>query len=189
MPPQRTVPKTVTIPHYTLCKRVSRCFNGRQCSVVNLPVMKLPDYGVKVVNIQLHCRGCGGNLKQRHATLTAVVQFPEKSSVCQELLDFYDCKVKLKVDVYRGHVEQGDKICTQFVDKKLSSVERQCRKMQLVVNDVIHLDEIVYPEVRIDIISIQITACLQARKIEVNVLDSGCHDFVNISTSIESYLP
>ena len=189
MPPQRTISKTVNIPHSTLCKRVSRCFHGTQGSVINLPVITLPDYGVKVGSIQLHCRGCGENLKQHHATLTAVVQFPEKSNVCRELLGFYDCKVKLKVDVYRGRAEQGDKICTRFAEKRLSPNERQCRKMQLVVNEVVHLDEIVYPEARIDIISIQITACLGAKKIEVSVLDSGCDDFVDISTSIESHLP
>ena len=117
--------------------------------------------------------------------LTAVVHFPESSCICRELLDFYECNVKLVVEVYRGRVEGGHKIGEADTVQKLSRDERECRRMCVRVNDIVHLDEIVYPRVHLDIIGIQITVILEANMIEVSAVDSAYNDFVDVSTSVE----
>lgn len=146
-------------------------------------MIKLPNCGVKVTNIRFDC---SGNSHGHYATLVAVVRFPERFDICRKLLDFYECNVKVVVELYRGRVEEGHKIGEADTVEKLSCDERECRKMLVRVNDVVHLDEIVYPRVCLDIVSIQITVILEANLIIVSTADSAYKDdFVDVSTSVE----
>ena len=142
------------------------------------------------MKLQLHCRGLDQDLNQHYATLTAIVQFSPSSHICRNLLDFYECRVKLTVEVFDGRVEQGCKISTAVNERKLTSDEREHHTMHITVNKVIDLDKIVYTETCPDLITLRITANLEANRLHVyasNVeLDSGCGDhsiYVDVSTS------
>lgn len=174
---------TGKIRHGWFCNGVSKWRKQPHCSPITLPiVVRLPNCGVQVINFQLHCRGLDEDFNQRYATLTAVVRFlPKSKSTCQRLLNYYDCTVKLTVEVFEESVEHGVKLGTAFTERKLKCDERDRLSMPVTVHRVVDLDRIVYSDACPDVIFFQITVDLDATRIPVSFSESGMDDFLEVS--------
>ena len=146
--------------------------------------MTLPKCGVQVINFQLHCRGLDQDFNQRYATLTAVVRFLSKSNGdCQRLLNYYNCTIRVKVEVFEESVERGVKLGTSSAERQLKCDERDRLSMPITVYKVVDLDRIVYSDSCPDVICFQITVTLDAVRIPVSFSESGMDDFLEVSMS------
>ena len=110
--------------------------------------------------------------------------------MCTKILEECSCKVKLTIAVYGGKTKEGSPlICTKSVEKDLLPAERDVRKMKIIVPEVVNMDVFVLPEKPEecpDCFCFEITTSVEARKIEIRTEDSGCDDFVEVSTSVAS---
>jgi hypothetical protein len=144
----------------------------------------LPNCGVQVINFQLHCRGLDDDFNQRYATLTAVVRFLSKSNVqCQRLLNYYDCTVRVEVEVFEESVEHGVRLGTASTGRQLRCDERDRLSMPLTLYKVVDLDRIVYSDSCPDVIFFRMTVHLDATPIPVSFSESGMGDFLEVSMS------
>lgn len=138
---------------------------------------------MQVINFQLYCRGLDEDFDQRYATLTAAVRFLPKSRICQRLLNFYDCTVKLTIEVFEESVEHGKMLGTASSERKLKCDERDRLSMPITVHRVVDLDHIVYSHTCPDVIFFRITVNLDATRIPVSFTESGMGDFLDVSVS------
>lgn len=104
------------------------------------------------------------------------------------MLELYDCRITLAVDVYRDADRPENRIGTgpAVATRRLKDDERNQKTMHITVNGVVDLDEIVYPNQCPDAIVVKIAATLEATLIRVSATDSGESDrFIEVSTSVE----
>ena len=133
-------------------------------------------------------------MNQRCATLETTVSFPLRYTMCKKILErVYSCKMTLTTTVYCGKTKEGSPlIYTKSVEKVLKKEEREAGKMKIIVPEVVNMDVFVLPEKPEecpDLFCFEITALLEARKIEISTFcteDSGCDGFVEVSTSFAS---
>ena len=149
-------------------------------------ILNLPDCGVQVIKIQLHCRGLDEDFNQRYATLTAIIRFLRRSNTCRRLLNYYDCTVKLTVEVFEESVEHGVKIGTAFAERQLKCDERDRLSMPITVYRVVDLDHIIYSDTCPDVIFFRVTVNLDATCIPVSFSESGMDEFLEVSNSMPS---
>ena len=173
------------IRHIWFCRGVSKWRKQPHCLPIKLPiVVTLPKCGVQVINFQLHCRGLDEDFNQRYATLTAVVRFLSKSNdTCQRLLNYYDCTIRVEVEVFEESVERGVKLGTSSAKRQLKCDERDRLSMPITVYKVVDLDRIVYSDSCPDVICFRITVNLDAASIPVHFSESGMDDFLEVSMS------
>ena len=173
------------IRHMGFCQGVSKWRKQPHCSPITLPiVVTLPKCGVQVINFQLHCRGLDEDFNQRYATLTAVVRFLSKSNdTCRRLLNYYNCTIRVKVEVFEESAECGVKLGTSSAERQLKCDERDRLSMPITVYKVVDLDHIVYSNSCPDVICFRITVNLDAVRIPVSFSESGMDDFLEVSMS------
>lgn len=136
--------------------------------------------GVKI-QCQLHCRGLDRDYYQHYATLTATVCFSPHSPACRRLCE---CTIEIGVKVFEGRMERGvETISSAKAQRKVTDDERECHVMHITVPRIVYLDKIVYAESCPKVISLCITATLQATSNAVTN-DSG---LVDGSTSAERH--
>ena len=173
------------VQHSCFCSGVSRWLRSRHRDPIVLRIIGtqiLPKCGVKVSNFLLHCRGLDEDFEQRYGTLTATISFLPNSCICQQLLKFYNCTVKLTVEVFEESVECGQKLGTASAERQLTSDERNCHSMPITVYRVVDLDHIVYSSTCPDEIFFRITVNLHAISM-FSLSESGMDDFLEVSMS------
>ena len=176
------------IRHICFCQGVSKWQKQPYCFPITLPiVVTLPKCGVQVINFQLHCRGLDEDFNQRYATLTAVVRFLSKSNkTCRRLLNYYDCSIRVQVEVFEESVERGVKLGTASIERQLKCDERDRLSMPITVYKIVDLDRIVYTDSCPDVIFFRITVNLDAASIPIRFSESGMDDFLEVSTCMSS---
>ena len=173
------------VRHSYFCSGVSRWLRSKHHDPIPLRIIgtqRLPRCGVKVSNFLLYCRGLDEDFDQRYGTLTATICFLANSCICQQLLKFYNCTVKLTVETFEESVEHGRKLGTASAERQLKSDERNCLSMPITVHRVVDLDHIVYSNTCPDEIYFRITVDFDATSM-FSLSESGMDDFLEVSVS------
>lgn len=176
---------TGRISHSCFCRGVSRYLKIKHRDPIPLRIIgtqRLPSCGVKVSNYLLYCRGLEEDFNDHYGTLTATVSFLTNSCFGRQLLQFYNCTVKIVVETFEGSVERGRKLNTATEERQLKSAERTCHSMHITVHKVVNLDDIVYSTTCPDEIFFRITVDLDAKSM-FSVSESGMDDFLEVSLS------
>ena len=179
------------VRHSSFCSGVSQWLRNKHRDPIALRIIgtqRLLRYGVKVSNFLLYCRGLDEDFDQRYGTLTATVSFLANSSICQQFLKFYNCTVKLTVDVFEESIEHGRKLSTASAGRQLKSDERNCLSMPITVHRVVDLDHIVYSNTCPDEIVFRIIVKFNATSMFI-LSESGLDDFLEANTTDQIYLP
>lgn len=164
------------VSHRTFCSAITRWQHHRP---ISLPMIVIPQCGVRIINCLLHCRGLDRDFYERNTTFTAVVKFSRNSIACSRS---HTCVVELGVKVYEGRVDPATVNETSLLGtakerRKLSEQERDECVMHITVHKVVKLDTIVYHEIypNINMITFRITASVQTVRNDDNQeCDSGC---------------